>query len=313
MFRKILAAVDGSSLSERALPWVRALAGRRPVILMQVVEPIYGVEGPRSSSFDDVSAAERYLQRLSRDFDPPAKIAVRVGSVVPTILDAAKDLGADLVAITTHGSSMVARQFFGGTAEKMMYNSDLPLLIVPSHPDIPSTSKVERVVVPLDGSRMSEMILPLAKDIAREHQAELILAHAVTAEGDAERAYTKTGIDSHLRDLTVRLSKAGLCTKLVMKHGKADEAIASVVELEGADLVVMSAHGYGALKRMLFGSTASRLLRMSNVPVIAVRYKALQKLAKPIHRGRVARRATARKSVHKTVRVRSATKAKRRR
>jgi hypothetical protein len=96
-----------------------------------------------------------------------------------------------------------------------------------------------------------------------------------------------------------------------MKHGKADEVIASVVELESADLIVMSAHGYGALKRMLFGSTASRVLRSSPVPVIVARERALRKLTKPVHRGRTAGRKVARKTAHRVIRARTAAKRRR--
>jgi nucleotide-binding universal stress UspA family protein len=60
-----------------------------------------------------------------------------------------------------------------------------------------------------------------------------------------------------------------------MTRGTAPEALLDVTAVYGADLILLAAHGYGAVKRALFGSVASKLIRESPIPVIVVKHQAL--------------------------------------
>lgn len=62
-------------------------------------------------------------------------------------------------------------------------------------------------------------------------------------------------------------------------RGAVPDRLLELVDYEAADLVVMAAHGFGGIRRMLFGSVASRLIQNTPVPVIVVKYAALKKLA----------------------------------
>jgi nucleotide-binding universal stress UspA family protein len=69
--------------------------------------------------------------------------------------------------------------------------------------------------------------------------------------------------------------------KSVIVQGTLPAAILDVASTEGADLIVMSAHGYGGLQRMIFGSVASRLIRDASIPTIVLKYGALARLKTP--------------------------------
>ena len=64
---------------------------------------------------------------------------------------------------------------------------------------------------------------------------------------------------------------AGLDVQTHLREGHAAEEIVACAEEVGADLVVIATHGYGSVAKLLFGSTALRVLHKSPCPVVAVR------------------------------------------
>lgn len=147
MFKRILVPLDGSELSESVLPHVAALAQctGAEVILLRVVsvpayEPVFGEAlhspiAPRDQ-VDPRSHAEGYLQRVSYDYFPRGvnvKCEVTGGPVADSILDYAEGAQADLIAMSTHGRSGLARLVIGSVAEQIVQRSHLPVLLI--HPE----------------------------------------------------------------------------------------------------------------------------------------------------------------------------------
>lgn len=268
MISKVLIALDGSARSERAVSWIQLLARGAEKILLRVVEPVYALDIYAGSFVHDLQVeSQKYLLDLARRVKPEPETLVRVGSAAPTILDAAREKGADLIALTTHGGSKVKRRLFGGTSEKLIHGSEIPLLIVPAWAERAPrpVERIRKIIVPLDGSTVSEMILPLAFQLSREQQASLVLAHV------------QSGSQSPPAGRLMQV--AGSDAKVVIVKGKVPDMLVTVTLGEGADLIVMSAHGYGGLQRMFLGSVASKLIRETPVPVLVVRYDALRRFA----------------------------------
>ena len=86
--------------------------------------------------------------------------------------------------------------------------------------------------------------------------------------------------------LEVSLTRVGVSTLVVqvilgvsvIRAGDVAESLLSVANLEDVDLIVMSAHGYGAMKRMLLGSIASKVIRETPVPVLVARRQAAERI-----------------------------------
>ena len=145
-FRRILVALDGSKRSERALPWVRLLAKDQDLVLLRVIEQDYALDVYAGAALPDLlSEVERYLHRVASEFEVRPRLVARVGSVSSTIAEVARECKAELIALTTHGSSELTRWIFGGTAEKLARASDTPLLVVPSWEEIGSAPKIDKV------------------------------------------------------------------------------------------------------------------------------------------------------------------------
>ncbi len=141
MYKRILIPLDGSEFAEAALPHARALAactGAELVLLRVAVQPLYGSISPDSSPSiraDTEAEASAYLDRVAGElraagFRVTAETCT--GPVAETILDYAAGIRADLIVMSTHGRSGLARWFIGSVADKIVRGARLPVLLAGS-------------------------------------------------------------------------------------------------------------------------------------------------------------------------------------
>lgn len=145
MYSNILVPLDGSEFSECALDHVVAIAqgckaGR--VILLQILEPFYhestviGVLGEDFIRETEQKAKDHTLQYLIKKAAELGKLGVKAEAVVregfaaDVILDFAKDENIDLIIMTTHGRSGIARWALGSVADKIIRHASTPIMIV---------------------------------------------------------------------------------------------------------------------------------------------------------------------------------------
>jgi len=78
--------------------------------------------------------AEETLIEYAHEHLPgvPVKTVVRVGRAVETILDVARDIGADLIVMASHGHGAVRHALFGSTTERVLHHAPCPVLVVHS-------------------------------------------------------------------------------------------------------------------------------------------------------------------------------------
>jgi nucleotide-binding universal stress UspA family protein len=131
------------------------------------------------------------------------------------------------------------------------------------------------LMIPLDGSAFGEYALPLALGIARRSSASLQLVHVYTppAQARAEaQPSNRERIQAYLTDLAACLSSRWeVPVSTAVLDGRAAEQLYAHAIAIGADLVVMTTHGYGALSRMWMGSVADTLLRRLPMPILLTR------------------------------------------
>lgn len=270
MLKKVLVALDGSARAETAIPWERILFPDAETTLLRVVDDL--CEGAADQSRE--RAAELYLRDLARSAGKGMKTCVRVGSPAHMIQKTAEGLNADLIAMTTHGRSSTDCPMIGGIVEQVLYGAHVPLLIVPSHDQAATPGqRIRTVLAPLDGSALSEAIVPLAADLARRHVAGLVLAHVFENS-------SANGLRQRIERLAERLKESGVSAAAVMARGPAPETILALAREQAADAIVMSAHGHGGLQRMMFGSVTIRVIRRTYLPVITARGPALKRIAR---------------------------------
>lgn len=141
MYKKILVPLDGSELAKKALIQAEKLAKAfdAEIILFQVVPfmPIYGspeLVTPLIVDEKQKEAAERYLVNLAEELKKRSlrvTTMVRIGQQVAVeIIDFAKEVGADLIAMCTHGRSGITRWVLGSVTLKVLTRAETPVLLV---------------------------------------------------------------------------------------------------------------------------------------------------------------------------------------
>ncbi|MGH7580865.1 MAG: universal stress protein [Gemmatimonadales bacterium] len=138
------------------------------------------------------------------------------------------------------------------------------------------------VLVPLDASPLAEQALPLAAEIARATRARLrlVLVHLrPSPPTDQLTARLATSIDLATRKAErsyLRRTAAGLRGKLgrrvtgVTLAGPVAPTLIKYIGEIGADLVVMSTHGRGGVRRAWLGSVADQLVRSLEIPLVLI-------------------------------------------
>lgn len=141
------------------------------------------------------------------------------------------------------------------------------------------------ILVPLDGSELSERAIPHARDLALKYGAEITLLRAtalpdrvyalpdLTAAAYMER-YRESEHDAireYLKTWQERLEKDGLVVHISHRLDEAATAIVEEAEEEDVDLVVMSTHGRGGFDRWVHGSVASKVMRHAPCPLLLIR------------------------------------------
>lgn len=139
-----------------------------------------------------------------------------------------------------------------------------------------------RVLVPLDGSPLSEMVLPSVSRFVGPLGLEIALLRVIpdivprVIEGSQrvvvdDRERLSLEAEEYLRGVADRLCADGFRTLTAVRTGEAaTEILAGIRECQ-VDLVAMTTHGRSGLGRLLFGSVAEAVLRGSDVPVLLVR------------------------------------------
>jgi nucleotide-binding universal stress UspA family protein len=127
--RRILVPLDGSELSAQVLPLVLDFARVHgsEVELLHVIEPgLDALASPLPAS-EHIETIDRFRDRL-----PGVEVVLRAarGEPASVILETAEREPFDLIAMSTHGRSGVARWAFGSTAENVLRAASSPLLVV---------------------------------------------------------------------------------------------------------------------------------------------------------------------------------------
>jgi nucleotide-binding universal stress UspA family protein len=147
----------------------------------------------------------------------------------------------------------------------------------------------ERVLIPLDGSRVGEAALSAIESRmnrwAPDLEVEVTLLRAIPAThwiaaGDvgAPVRYTDEELQVLRQAALIYLDKAGedlrakgATVKAMVVVGNQADGILKAAEEIKADIIAMSTHGRSGLRRWAFGSITDKVLRGANVPVLTVR------------------------------------------
>jgi nucleotide-binding universal stress UspA family protein len=300
----VLAPVDGSTRALRAVPWAEKFAGPDgTVILLRVVPP----QPDYAESLFSLVGAEGTVQEIQDAWNRTAKAdleeaaallsasgvtveqMVAAGEPDEEIVATVARRGAQMIAMASHGRGAVGRAIFGSVADRVARTATVPVLILRTpDEDADPNVVVSRIVVPLDGSQIAARALPIAGQVAKQFAAPVHVVRAVDTaltlpmasgvfgagpvvnadvtdqiwqEAEAEAQATVTAAVS-------RLQAEGVDASGGIVNGSPFFAISEMIE--PGDLLILTSHGRGGVRRWLLGSVAEKLVREAKAPVMLV-------------------------------------------
>ena len=299
MYEKILVPLDGSELAEIALPYAEELASRlkTEAALLQVVPRAYHVYSAYGAvaqvPYTDEemeplkASAEDYLKGVAdglKNKGITTRTEVRVGAAADEIIKLADETNTGVVTMSTHGRTGISRWALGSVADKVARGTKQPVALIRAkgaHPDVREKDILDKAVVPLDGSKESEAVIPYIEELASKLEIEVTLFHMLApnyyiySETQLKQIESlRASAKDYIERVAAQLKQKGIVAMAkfseVTSGAEAKEIIKLADETQ-ADVVAMSTHGRSGIGRWAFGSVADRVLHEGNTPLLLVR------------------------------------------
>ncbi|HUU64394.1 MAG TPA: universal stress protein [Dehalococcoidia bacterium] len=306
MYKRMLVPLDGSELAELVFGYAKELAGRLDLDLI-----LLHVSG--SSEHDLLPIHRAYIERAAeilrrqsaevqeKTRSKPGGKAVEaqgelvVGHPAEEILRYAGENNIDLILMATHGRSGVKRWALGSVADKVLRASKVPVWLVRA--GIPGEVVHDKwprrtLLVPLDGSKLAESVLPHVEALAKQRGTELvdvvllrvcelpvisadypeaIMELSWEEHVEQEKAWHKRAAERYLAEVEKRLSDAGLKVRSEILLGRPIDEIIEYANKNPFNLIVLSTHGRTGVIRWAYGQVADKVLQRSTSPIFLVR------------------------------------------
>jgi nucleotide-binding universal stress UspA family protein len=294
--KKILVPLDFSPASMEALDYAVWVAKQfhAAIHLVHVYPPdeASSVPGAAHLLLQSAEAIERLNEELTgihRKHVPtfrPENCHIRGGRPYEQIVRLARELDADLIALSTRGHSGLKHLLLGSTAERVVRNAPCPVLVARKRKQRAKASgeaiAIRTILVPTDFSQCSLAGTEYAAFLARTVGATLRLFHAIypyTNYVFVDRAGVRlSGLAEAVEETARQEMDAlkqmdflrGLPVQIETHPGPAVDEICAAASAPDADLVVISTHGRTGLKHALIGSVAEHVVRYAERPVLVV-------------------------------------------
>lgn len=299
MYKRMLVPLDGSELAEVVFTYAKELAGRLgvEVILLNVHSPDEQELVPMHRAY--VRRAAEIIKRQSLGVQPSegaveARGELAMGNPAEEILRYADKNDIDFILMATHGRSGINRWAMGSVAYRVLRAAKVPVWLVRAGVTEKIThdkSPVRKILVPLDGSELAELVLPHVEALAKQWGAELVdvvllmvyeppvipsdyppdMPLSWEEHVEQENAKCRETTGKYLAGVEKRLKVAGLKVRSEVLMGKAIDEIVDYANRNHFSLTVMVIYSRSGISRWAYGSVAEKVLLRVSTPVFLVR------------------------------------------
>jgi len=288
MWKKILVPLDGSNLAELALAYAEelAIAFNSEVVLLYVNEP-------KEDQYRKMHRLymEEVAERVKEHFKKRARVKAVVMSGEPAeeIIKYTEKNDVSVIIMASHGRSGITGWVMGGVASKVLHTTKVPVMLIRATKlprREPRQRLLDRVILPLDGSKAGEAAVSYVKKLIDKLGSEVILFGVVAA---GQHVRTVGGLDyilypeqeMELIETEAREYLDKLSQRLAVKKGKVsvslkigDDIAREIIKFakrKSVGLIAISAHGHSGIEKWVFGSIANKIVQLSKIPVLVVR------------------------------------------
>lgn len=283
---RILVPLDGSAAAEHALAPAAQIAratGSSVVLARIVPVRMWSANWPGTSISEETYqqlleeedlTTRDYLARMVEDLTDQGVTAQAYtdrGAAAETLLGLQQRFHVGLVVMTTHGRTGMARLTLGSVADRIVRGGRAPVLLVrPFAPASGRNNTLESALVPLDGSRVSEIVLEVVRQLAGALLHRVTLLRAVNAtEPASARISAERYIEAQRDELFKHLEPQQCDVTAIVVTGDAAHSILMQAGHDH-DLIMMATHGETGIRRFAAGSVADVVLHDTLVPLLLV-------------------------------------------
>jgi nucleotide-binding universal stress UspA family protein len=300
LFTKMLIPLDGSSAAEEILPYsekVAAIFGSSIVVLNVAGMVDAEVEIRRTYVESIVTNLNNELRHLTESGKASVTVSGQVSRGYPAeeISRYAASSDIDFIMISPCGQSGSSHCTLGDTTEKVVRSSRVPVWIAPPYESRDKQDiswPVSNILVPLDGSKLGECVIPFLKAMARltltkdSKMTLLNVKEPSLVNADYPEKTMRMGWDDHVKQQTAWIEKNSQEYLNNMKLILADTAIKVNTEIIAGDpgesimnyalhksvnLIILATHGMTGIARLEYGAVADKILHRSTIPVLLIR------------------------------------------
>lgn len=150
---------------------------------------------------------------------------------------------------------------------------------------------MNKILVPVDFSKYSENALIVAADLAKKHNASLIILHmlglteAVLTKNEANEMESLFHIklaERHFSELLEKEYLKGIKVERMLKKYTVFTELGGLAEQENIDLIVMGSHGTNGVSDIFVGSNTEKVVRTSLTPVLVIKDDKALKMTKGV-------------------------------
>jgi nucleotide-binding universal stress UspA family protein len=266
MYDRILIPVDGSAYGEEVFPHALGIA-RATGVRLSLVRFI--------GSAAEHAVAAQQLGALAASVSGDARALVAPGDIADAIIEEARRVPRTLIVMTSHGRSGLMEAMLGSVALRVVRHAGQPVVVHRPRGESSGTPHepmpIQSVVLPLDGSQVSEVMIQEAATFARWIGADVTVVTAITTAPQPGRDTPRddTLASSFLRSRADGIAaRYGVRTSWEVLHGEPSESIARFVENRRGAMLAMTTHGRPPLESAILGSVTAGCLRKGGVPVL---------------------------------------------
>lgn len=314
MYKKILIPLDGTELATVALDYAKRVAGQLgniELILLHVYSPSErGLAAVHLAYIERaVETVSSYLESTWQSMDIQSKnrnIKVRgelaMGHPCDDIHSFVSSNDIDLILMVTHGRSGLDRLVMGCVVDKVLLTSKVPIWLLragTTEEDMNNRLPIRTILVPLDGSRLAESVLPYVVTLVKQcgiKQVKIVLFR-VCEPSLVESGYpagkslgihniVSMGWEEHkkkevIRNMAIaraylyetmkRLEKDGFNVKTEILTGCPVRKVIDYLNSNLFCIVAMATHGRSGIAKLAYGSMAEQLILHDSTPLILVR------------------------------------------
>jgi len=274
--KNILCPVDFSETSAMGLRLAHVLAkcaGARLTVVFadQFLPPPYFTQGRLDEVKRGVATA---MEKAAHSLDEFVRkelgateipVASRVIEALPVdgILRAAGELGADLIAMGTHGRSGFNRLMLGSVTERVLRESSIPVLTVrPGSKDWSAAGAIRNIVCPVNNTELAHRSLGYAVSLAQCLGAKLTALHVAEPGG-------KDGIEDLCAWIPREAHSSCEVQELTRTGDPAHEIVAAAAQFP-CDLLIIGARHRRFFDATVIGTTTIRVVRHAPCAVLTV-------------------------------------------